>query len=259
MPDDVTPDPEATPERPEWLLPKYDSVDAQAQAYAESQAEMNRMRSQMEQERQSFTAALEGFQQQPAPPPQQFNGQQYDPALSAYTQAWEQGDVQGMLAAQAQYTMNPTIEAVGRLIDEKLGSLTPAVEQAQAAMRESNLRLAEGLVERELGPERYTALIPKVSEMVASDRSLMPDLPSVEAYRDRILFLARNAEHEQLMRENEAFRQEQQDKRNAQTLSGGYNRPAGDPDADRAEFERIKNTPTGSFAELLANNARRQA
>ncbi len=171
MADEQTPDPQAEGgERPEWLLDRFQTTEAQAQAYAESQAEMSRLRTQMEQERNSFASALEGFQTPQAPPPQPFgNGQPqaYDPAMSAYAVAYENGDVQGMLNAQAQFTLQPTIEAVGRLIDEKLSAITPAVQAAQVAQREHDLRMAEGVVERQIGEERYKQVLPRVRELVA--------------------------------------------------------------------------------------------
>ena len=256
----VTPETPPGEERPSWLLDRFESPEAQAQAYAESQAEMNRMRSQMEQERQSFTSALEGMQQQAPAPPQFGNGQQaFDPALSAYTQAWEAGDAQGMLAAQAAYVQAPVIDAVGRLIDEKLSAITPAVQEAQAQARQQNIMLAEGLVERELGAERYNAIKGRVSEIVASDPlRWLPAGQSSETYKTAIIDVVKLAEHDSLQRQVVELQQERADKLAAQTLSGGYNRPQGNPDADKAEFERIKNTKTGSFQELM-DSARRQA
>lgn len=242
-----------TPERPEWLLDRYQNAEEQARAYAESQAEMHRMRQQMEQERASFTQALEGLQQAEPPQHAQVPGQQqaFDPAMSAYAMAYESGDIQGMLAAQAQYTMQPTIEAVGRLIDEKLGQITPAVQQAQAAQREHDLRLAEGLVERTLGPDQYAELLPRIRELAADHPNYLPQQTSVEGYRDAILNIAKLAQHDILARENEQLRQEQAEKRAAQTLTGGFNRSPADMDAAKAEFERIKGTQTGSFSELM--------
>ncbi len=255
MADEPTPAPD---DRPEWLAEKYTTVEEQARAYAEAQVEMNRAQesekraiAEREQERQSFTAALEGMQA-PAPAPQQ--GQAFDPALSAYAAAYEQGDVQGMLAAQAQYVQAPVIDAVGRLIDEKFQAFGPAVDQVRADVRQNNIMLAQGVVERTLGPEQYAAVMPAVQELVATNRDLLPDFPSVEGYADRILFLARNADYDRVQRENAAYAQEQADKRAAQTLSPGYNRQALPADAAAAEFERIKNTPTGSFQELLARS-----
>ncbi len=247
----TTPPEDTPPERPDWLADRYSSVEDQAKAYAESQAEMNRMRSQMEQERQSFTAALEGMQA-PAPAPQQ--GQAFDPALSAYAAAYEQGDVQGMLAAQAQYVQAPVIDAVGRLIDEKLSAITPAVQAAQAQERENTIRLAEGMVERIIGADRYAELAPQISAIAADHPHYLPQSSSAEGYRDAILNMAKLAEHDSLVRTNAELVQERNDKRAAQTLSPGYNRQALPADAAQAEFDRIKNTPGGTFAELLENS-----
>lgn len=253
MADEPTTPAEETPaERPEWLLERFQTPEAQAQAYAEAQAEMNRLRSQMEQERQSFSAALESIQ---TTPPPTGTGQQFDPAVTAYAHAYEQGDVAAMLAAQAEFTMRPTVEAVGKLLDERLGALTPAVEAATAAQREHDIRLAEGLVERTIGPDRYAEILPRIREIVADHPNYLPQATSVEGYRDAILNVAKLAEHDTLVKTVAQLEQERADKLAAQTLSGGYNRPVGNPDADRAEFERIKATPTGTFQELLDRGA----
>ncbi len=252
MADEPTPQ-DAPPERPEWLPEQFQTPEALAESYQNLRAESDRMRNEMQRDRESFTAALETFQQQPAPPPP--NGPQtYDPAMSAYAAAYENGDIQGMLAAQAQYTLNPTIEAVGRLIDEKLSAITPAVQQAQAAQREHDLRLAEGLVERQLGPERYLELLPRIRELAADNPNYLPTSTSVEGYAASIMNIAKLAEHDTMQRRITEFEQERQEKLGAQTLTGGYNRPTVDPDAARADFERVKNTSTGSFEEMMARS-----
>ena len=255
MADEPVVDP--TPQRPEYLLDKFQTEAEQARGYAEVEKKMRQMEVEMKEQAQSFTAALEGLQ--PVPAPQQFNGQQqqaFDPNLTAYATAYEQGDVAGMLAAQAQYTTAPVIDAVSRLLDERLSSLTPAVEAASKAQREHDIRLAEGLVERQLGPDKYAELLPRVKELIMDNPNWLPTATSVEGYAASIVNVAKLAGHDVLQRTVADFEQERAAKLAAQTLSGGYNRPAGNPDADRAEFERIKNTATGSFAEVLANAQR---
>ena len=158
-----------------------------------------------------------------------------------------------MLAAQAQYTTAPVIDAVSKLLDERLSSLTPAVEAASKAQREHDIRLAEGLVERQLGPEKYAELLPRVKELIMDNPNWLPTATSVEGYAASIAVRATALNRlDVLQRAVADFEQERAAKLSAQTLSGGYNRPAGNPNADRAEFERIKNTATGSFAEVLA-------
>ena len=234
--------PETPPEgRPAWLPEQFETPEAMAEAYANLRPEMNRLQTEMQRERDTFAAALEGMQQATPTPPQYGAPQQYDPAMSAYAAAYEAGDVQGMLAAQAQYTMAPTIDAVGRLIDEKLGQLAPQVQAAATAQREHDLRLAEGLAERQLGPDKYAQLLPRIRELAADNPNWLPSSSSVEGYASSILNIAKLAEHDHLQRTVAELEQERSDKLAAQTLSGGYNRPQADQDAARAEFDRIKN------------------
>ncbi len=251
MADEPTPQ-DAPPERPEWLPEQFQTPEALAESYQNLRAESDRMRNEMQRDRESFTAALETFQQQPAPPPQNgYPQQQFDPAMSAYTQAMEVGDYQAALQAQAQFNINAMLPAVANLMKEEMGALTPAVQAAQAAERENSIRLAEGLVEREIGTERYASLAPKISEL-QQENKFLPQAGSVETYASAIRHMVKLADYDRLAKAELDWEQERVEKLGAQTLTTGYNRPTVDQDAARADFERVKNTPTGSFEEMMA-------
>jgi hypothetical protein len=235
--------------RPDGLPEKFQSVEALAAAYEESQREMSRAQTQSQQQQEQFAAALENLQQQA--PPQYPQQPAYDPTVSAFTQAWEQGDAQGMMNAMAQNSTAQTVDAVGRLMDEKFAQLTPAVQAATVAQREHDLRLAEGLAERELGSERYRELLPRIREIASDNGNLLPQASSVEGYAASILQIAKLAEYDTIVRQNEELQAERDEKLAAQTLTGGYSRSTVNPDWAKAEFERIKGTQTGSFEEMM--------
>ena len=105
MPEEFTPDPnqeqsgeEQTPERPEWLPEKFDSVEA----FAESYSNLERKLTEQGQEKNNLEYQLEDLygrlqtveaeQRKPAFDPQT------DPTLLAYEQAMEQGDYRAALA-----------------------------------------------------------------------------------------------------------------------------------------------------------------
>ena len=176
------------PERPEWLPEQFKAPEALVQSYEESRREMDRLRSQLEQERaqmaqerDAFTTALSSV---PAPVSQPI-GMQDDPLAGAYQRAYEEGDAAAMLRLGAQYSMQPMVEAVGKLMDDRFNTITPALEAQQAAQREATIRMAEDRVARELGPENYEALREDISRVASANPNYIPTVGTVETYAAR--------------------------------------------------------------------------
>lgn len=242
-----------TPERPEWLEQRFESVDAQAQAYAESRKEMDRMRSQMEMERQQYSAALEAIEtraQQQPPAQQEIQSQGYDPMAAAYERAYAEGDVNAMLRIQTDFSTKNTVDAVGRLLDERLSALQKPVEANAAAMRNSQIMMAEEMVRRQIGSEKYQELYPRISELVQDHPNFLPAEASIEGYATAITDLAKLAEHDTLNSRIASLEAERAEKLQAQTVPGAGIRSAFTPDQQAAEWERIKNAPNDSYAAM---------
>lgn len=237
-----------TPEgKPAWLPERFETPEALAKGYEESQAEMNRLRAASEQERTQFAAALEAMQ---APAVVTPTGG-FDPDVAAYNDAYERGDTAAMLRIQAQAAAKEVVPAVAQLIDARLGEMTPAIEAQQAHVRESSIRMAEDVVTRKLGPDVYQELLPTIRTLIADHPNYLPTSASVEGYAAAIMDVAKLAQHDTLIADNARLQAEITEKTNAQLLSGGGNRSVYTPDQQKAEFERIKATPAGSFSEAL--------
>lgn len=234
--------------KPAWLPDRFETPEALAKGYEESQAEMNRLRAASEQERTQFAAALEAMQ---TPTPQAPSNNGFDPDVAAYNDAYERGDTAAMLRIQAQAAAKEVVPAVAQLIDARLGEMTPAIEAQQAHVRESSIRMAEDVVTRNLGPDVYQELLPTIRTLIADHPNYLPQSASVEGYAAAILDVAKLAQHDALIADNARLQAEITEKTNAQLLTGGGNRSVYTPDQQKAEFERIKNTPAGSFSEAL--------
>ena len=245
-----------TAERPEWLDQRFESVEAQAQSYAEARREMDRMRSQMETERAQYTAALEAIESRaPQPPPQQeIQSQGFDPLASAYERAYAEGDTAAMMKISADYASQNTLKAVSQLLDDKLGDLKKPIEENSAATRQSQIMMAEEVVKREISPEKYQELYPKISELVQDHPHFLPASSSVEGYAAAIRDLAKLAEHDTLKRSLAELEQERAEKLQAQTVPGAGVRSAFTPDQQAQEWERIKNAPNDSYASMRSRS-----
>lgn len=239
-----------TPERPEGLPEKFKSVEDMAKSYEAAEAEMHRIRQQSEAERQQFQAALAAQQETPQQQPVT-QSQGFDPGAVELEQAYERGDYSAIMRIQAEAATRGVVPAVAALIDQKLGEMTPAIEAQQAHVRESSIRMAEDVVARQLTPEKYQALLPEIRGLITDHPHYLPQSASVEGYASAILDVAKLAEHATLAKQVEDLTAERNEKLAAQQLSNGGNRSIYTTDQQKAEFDRIKNTESGTFGELL--------
>jgi hypothetical protein len=250
-------------ERPEWLPEQFESPEAFAASYAELRPEMNRMQSQLEQERQQFQDILAQQQQQfeslvadaQRQPPSQQELALANPLVSAFGRGYEEGDPQTMLQAAAQYTQQPLIEAVGKLIDEKLSSLNPALQQQQAFQREANLRMAEANYAARIGHEEYQQLMPSISNILSANTNWLPENGTVEGYEIAIDNAAKLAQHDSLASRLAAVEAEQREKLAAQTLTGAGRGSVYSEDEAEAIRNRIRNAESSSYAQLRSSNS----
>lgn len=233
-------------------LEQFKSPDDLAKSYQELRPEMDRLRSQLEAERAQFAETLAELEQTRQPVQQQTAGQ-FDPTVAAYADAMDRGDYQTAMQIQQQAMLQTMTGAVGQVLDERFKQFEPVLEQQTKAQREASIRMAEDLVSRQLGPDRYTELLPKISELA---ERYLPAQGSVESYRDAILDMAKLASYEDQERQITEFQQERAEKLAAQTVTGsGRGVQVATGDAAQQEFDRIKNATTGSYSELM--NGRR--
>jgi len=250
-------------ERPEWLPEQFQSPEALAESYAQLRPEMDRMRSQFDQERAQFQQLLEQQQeqfqqlvaeQQQRPPQPQNELGLANPLVEAFGRGYEEGDPARMIQAAAQYTQQPLIEAVGRLMDEKLSALNPALQQQQAFQREANLRMAEANYAARIGQEEYRELMPSISSILSQNTNWLPENGTVEGYEAAIDNAAKLAQHDSLVNRMKALEAERAEKLAAQTLTGSGRGSVFSEDEAEAMRNRIRNADNSSYAQLRANS-----
>jgi hypothetical protein len=256
-------DEETTSEdRPAWLPENFQTPEALAESYAQLRPEMDRMRSQFETERQQFQEILTQQQQQfeSLAAQQQRAPQQAselaisNPLVDAFGRGYEEGDPARMLQAAAQYTQQPLIEAVGRLMDEKLSALSPQMQQQQAFQREANLRMAEANYAARIGHEQYQQLMPAISNVLSQNQNWLPENGTVEGYEAAIDNAAKLAQHDSLVTRLEAAERERSEKLAAQTLSGAGRGSVYTEDEQEAMRNRIRNADSSSYAQVRQGN-----
>lgn len=237
--------------RPEGLPEKFKTVEDMATSYAAAEAQMHRQTQQIEQERAQFQAALQAqTEQQQQRPIIQADGE-FDPDVAAYEQAYERGDTAAMLRISTQMSAKATVPAVAQLLDQWKGEFAPTIEAQQSAIRQSQIEAAEGQVSRLIGEDEYKALVPKLRELISDHPNYLPPSASPEGYANAILDVVKIARYDQLVQSNEELTAERNEKLAAQQLGNGGNRSIYTKDEQEAFVERIKNTPTGSFDEIM--------
>jgi hypothetical protein len=242
---------------PDWPE-QFKSPEDVLKAYNELRPEMNRVQSQLAQmeeqhnrERQQWLEANERLATRGTELPA--GQQQFDPLIATFARAAEEGDYVTMARASADLSARGTVDAVAKLLEERLAPLSPALEETQRHQREANLRMAEDVVQRTLGPERYQALFPTISATLQENGHWLPQgVGTVDGFTQAILTAAKLAETETKDKRISELEAELAEKRAAQTLTGGGVRSAFTTDEQQAEWQRIKDAPTGSYSEMMA-------
>lgn len=233
---------------PEGWPEQFKTPEALLKSWQELRPELDRTKSQMEAERAQFAETIAALEQNTQPPQQKT----YDPSVSAWTDAIERGDYAQAMQIQSQASQQAMLDAVGKVLDDRFQQLQPTIEAQTAAQREASLRMAEDLVGRTIGADRYMAALPNVQSILAENPHFLPQTASVEGYRDAILNVVKIAEHAEFEQRQQQWEAEQREKAAAQTLtSSGRVAQVATGDAAAQEFDRIKNAPQGSYAELM--------
>jgi hypothetical protein len=242
-------------QRPDDWPDQFTDPSALLKAYNDMRPEMNRAQSReqeltqmLAQQDADYRAQLEALS---TPPPPASNGQSFDPYVARFTQAAEQGDWAAMMAAQTEMTAANIVPIISQQLQNQFEQFAPTLEATQAAQRESMIRMAEDLVARDLGPDRYTELLPAIREVVADHPNYLPSSGSVEGYRESIMAVARLAEHGVLQQRVADLEQERNEKLAAQTLSGAGRGSIYSPDEQEQIRQRISGATSNSYESMM--------
>ncbi len=228
-------------EPPDGWPENFKSPEDLLRSYNELRPEMNRLQTREQELVGLIEEQDRHYQEQMAAmntPPAQSIGID-DPLALQYQQAAENGDYGAMLRIQAEAAARPMLAAVEQVIDQRFQQVQPAIEAQQAAQREASIRMAEGLVERDLGPERYRELLPAIQSLVADHPEYLPAANSVEGYAQSIIAVAKLAEHATLQTRVQELEAERAEKLAAQTVSGAGRGSVYSQDEQAAMRDRI--------------------
>jgi len=238
---------EQEPERPEWLLDKFETPDAQAQAYAEAEREMGRMREEMARERDQFQNALQNLQDlrpEEPPMPQQVYNPDQDPLLQQYQQALDVGDARALLAINLELNRQMTRD----VIQEQMKDLSGRVEMNQNVDREVAITLATERVARQ--HDDWEEIAPDVGRLLQQNSEWIPTTSSIEAYEKAIGQAARVVKAERYMAERDSGERVRQEKLATQGLTGESAR-IGIVDDLKQEWEAVKNAKLTGYRGMI--------
>jgi len=233
--------------RPEWLLEKFESPEAQAQAYAEAEREMGRMREEMARERDQFQSALqnlEALRLEEPQRPQQAYAPENDPLLQQYQNALDMGDARALLAINLELNRQMTQQAIA----EGMKDLSGRVERQGDVDREVAITMATERVARQ--HEDWEEIAPEVGRLLQANNEWIPTNSSIEAYEKAIGQAARVVKAERYMASRDSEERTRQEKLASQGLTGGAARVATQEELNR-EWDAVKNAKLTGYSGLF--------
>lgn len=243
--------------RPDWLPENFADGAALAKSYDESRREMDRLRSERDEERQQFQAALERLEEvQQARPSIQAEG--VDPvianSMSAYENAMANGDHAAALAIQIGLSQHLTAQTIDKSLDERFKTLDPKLESASQADRDIAFEIASERVAKSYG-DQWEALQPDVKKWLREHPAWLPAENKPEAFEQVIREAARTVENEKAAERLKAFEADRAAKLGAQTATGaGSGKHPIVTDEKKAAWDEVKNADTGSYSQTRAGN-----
>lgn len=252
-----TPDPnlEAAAADPEKLTIELaaDQVPEQFRAnpgavfksYEESRKEMDRLRSELDDERAQFQAALERIEAAQPQPQAHFEAQS-NPMIAAYQQAVEAGDAQAMLAIQIALSQQATAD----VLDKKLGEFKPQLETQSQADRDIAFTIAQDRVRAEYG-DRWAEIAPDVNAWLHEHSAWLPTVNSPDAFAQVIREGAKTVEGAKAQERLAAIEADRAAKLSATTATGGgaARFPTVTDDKKQA-WDEIKSAQVGSYGSV---------
>lgn len=232
--------------RPEWLPDQFKDPTSLVKSYEESRKEMDRLRSQLDEERTQFAAALERIEQNTTPAPQTGYDPQTNQLLAAFQQAVENQDAAAMLSIQLALNQ----QATAQVIDEKIKGLSPQLEQQQQADRDIAFQIAQDRVARQYG-DNWQELAPEVNSWLHEHASWLPTVNSPDAFEQVIREGVTAIEGRKAAEALAALEADRAAKLSAATAtaSGGARFPTA-TDEKKQAWDAIKGADIGSYSQI---------
>lgn len=234
--------------RPDWLLDKFDSPEAQARAYAAAEAEMQRIRSESERDREEFREALERIEASQAHREPEVRAAGSDPLLEAYQRALDEGDGAAALAI----TLQLAGAQFGGMLDQKLEPLNERFQTESASTREVLIDTAEAAVAQEARAAGldYEASRDEIAQAILTLGGL-PTSGTLEDYKEGIRRGVKIVHAEAVLTHSSQQEEQRRAKLSAMTTPVGVpGRVAQGSPQEKDAWAEIKAAKTGSYAEL---------
>lgn len=244
-------DPEQVPEQ------FRNNPSAVFQSYEESRKEMDRLRSQLEEERAQHLEMLTAQQERQ----QQFTAQQQQQApqgldpqtqaqLAAYQQAVESGDATAQLAITLALSQQLNQQAVAAAIDQKLSGFTPELEAQKQVDRDNAFRMAELRVANQYG-DQWKDIQPEVQKWLHEHPVFLPQVNTIDAFEPVIAEAARSVQNQKAAEELAGIQADRAAKLAAQTATGGgVSKHPTNTDEKKQAWEEVKAAAHVSYADI---------
>lgn len=237
-------------ERPDWLPEKFKTPQDMVAAYGAAEAEMGRLRTQADQDREEFREAIERMEASVGRQQEREIQTGGDPLLEAYQRAVDEGDANAQLAITMQLMGAQT----AGLLDQKLAPLNERFQSEAASTREILIDNAEAAVAAEARAAGldYEASRDEVAEAIKALGGL-PASGDLETFKDAIRRGVRLVHADAVLQHSAQQEKDRRAKLSSMTTPVGVpGRVAQGTDVEKSRWDEIKGTPTGSFAELMA-------
>lgn len=241
---------ERAAEGQEWTPPEgwpeeFKSPQDLLKSYQEIRPQMNRLQSQLEQERTQFSEALQTLEgMRPQEQQQQTYTPQQDPILTSYQEALDSGDARAMLAIN--------MELQQRIVQKQMQELQTQqqarFQQANDTDREVAITLATERVSRDY-PD-WEELAPKVGEILQARPHWIPEQVSVEGFERALREAADLYKAQELVAEQRKQESDRQSKLQAQGLQGDAGRVMS-PQEQQQEWDKIKGINLGGYSGII--------
>lgn len=240
---------EGKDDRPEWLPENFKAPEDLVKSYDESRREMDRLRSQMEDERAQWTAALEQItaNQQTQPPPGQFVAAN---PIAQFADAIQQARESGDAATELGLQLALQKQMMDQAIQEQFKQVNPLLETQQQADRDIAFTIAQDRVARQYG-DRWAEIAPDVNKWLHEHASWLPSQNSPEAFEQVIREGAASIEGAKAAQQLAELEAARNARLSAQTATGGSTtrHPTATPEKQQ-EWEAVKNAPVSSYSDI---------
>jgi hypothetical protein len=232
------------PQRPEWLPDKFKSPEEMARSYSEAEQRLLSMQQQIEDERGQFQQALQNMEAMQQQTQQQRWDPNGDPLIQHFQRAVDEGDAQAMLSIQLELNRQIARQEMQGAMQEMGGRL----DRSSESDRETAITLATERVSRNY-PD-WDSLAPRIGEFLQARPHWIPENSSVDAFERTLTEAASVLLAQDTIQQRSADEADRVAKLSQQGLTG---QSAGvrNPEADQAEWEKIKATPLGGYSELF--------